>query len=135
MPRNNSVIGSLIGLVVFVGIGVFFLFGFSPFRFMNIFPFIPIIFIIICISIAGAASANAKRSSCYASKPYNQNHYYNQEIPRSNPYYAKTSNSPIVRSIYIDDSESEKPIPNFCQYCGTKKDRNAIYCHNCGTKL
>ena len=135
MPKNNSVVGSLIGLVVFIGIGVFFLFGVGPFRFLNFFPFFPRIFIIICISIAGAASANAKRSNCCDPKQYNRNQYYRPEVPRSNPYTVKTSNSPVVRQIPIENDEPEQIIAKYCQYCGTKKDRNAIYCHNCGTKL
>ena len=133
MPRNNSVVGSVVGLLVFVGFGVFFLFGIGPFRFLNVFPFIPIIFIICIICIAGAASV--KQSSCCTPKPYNQNRYYAREIPRSNPYNVKTSNDSVVQPIYIDDTEPEKSVANFCQYCGTRKDRNAIYCHNCGTKL
>ena len=133
MPRNNSVIGSVVGLIVFVGIGVFFLFGISPFRFLNIFPFLPIIFIIIIMGIAAVTSA--KRSSCCAPKPYNQNRYYTQEFPKSNPYNIKTSSNSVVRPIYIDDTEPEKPMTNFCQFCGTKRDNSAKYCHNCGTKL
>ena len=135
MPRNNSILGSIVGLIIFLGIGVFFLFGSSPFFLFNFTPFFPMIIIIIIIGIAGAASASSRLSTCCTPKSYNQNHYYPQEIPRSNPYVVKTTKNSVVRPIYIEDAEPEKPITNFCQYCGTKKDRNAIYCHNCGTKL
>lgn len=133
MPRNNSVIGSLVGLIVFVGIGAFFLLGITPFRFLNIFPFLPIIFIIVIMGIAVATAA--KRSSCCEPKSYNQNRYYTQEIPKSNPYNIKTSSNSVVRPIYIEDDEPESPQSNYCQYCGTRRDINAKYCHNCGTKL
>lgn len=133
MPRNNSVIGSIVGLLVFVGIGAFFLLGITPFRFLNFFPLLPVIFVIGIMGIAAATSV--RRSNYCESKPYNQNQYYTREAPRSNPYVVKTPSSSTVRPIYIEDSEPEKPIGNYCQYCGTKKDRNATFCHNCGTKL
>ena len=137
MSRNNSTIGSLIGLIFFLGFGAFFFLGLSPFSFFSFIPF-PIIFVIIIIGIVGAASASSKhsgRSTCCSPKSHNQYQSYSQEIPRTNPYIVKASNSSTVRPIYIEDAELEKPIANFCQYCGTKKDRNALYCHSCGTKL
>jgi hypothetical protein len=135
MPRNNSIVGTIIGLIFFLGFGVFFLFGFSPFTFISIMPFFPMIFIIVIIGIVGAASANSRRSTCCSPKSENHYQYNTPEVPRSNPYVVKTSSSSTVRPIYIEDAEPEKPMPNFCQYCGTRKDKNAIYCHSCGTKL
>jgi len=135
MSRNNSIIGSIVGLIIFLGFGIFFLFGLSPFRLFTFIPFFPMIFIIIIIGIVGAASASSRRSTCCSPKPHNQYQYYTSEVPRSNPYIVKTSNSSTVRPIYIEDAKPEKPIANFCQFCGTKKDKNAIYCHDCGSKL
>jgi hypothetical protein len=135
MPRNNSIIGSIIGLIIFLGFGVFFLFGWGSFNIFNFLPFFPMIFIIIIIGIAGAASASSRRSTCCSPKSHNQYQYYTPEVPRSNPYIVKTSSSSTVRPIYIEDAEPEKPKANFCQYCGTRKDKNAIYCHDCGSKL
>jgi hypothetical protein len=135
MPKNNSKIGSIIGLMIFLSFGVFFLFGWGPFSFFNFLPFFPMIFVFIIIGIAGAASANSRRSTCYSSKSNNQYQNYCQEVPRLNPYAVKTSINSTVRPIYIEDDEPEKPLANFCQFCGTKKDRNAIFCHNCGSKL
>ena len=145
MSRNNStagsLIGSLIGLIIFVGFGAFFLLRLSPFAFLRIMPFFPMIFIIIIIGFVGAASARSRRSTCCSQKPHNQNQslnqyqYSTQEVPRTNPYIVKAPSSSTVRPIFIDDVEPEKPKTNFCQYCGTKKERNAVYCHSCGTKL
>lgn len=138
MPRNNSIVGSIVGLILFLGFGVFFLFGSSSFFLFNFTPFFPMIIIIIIIGIAGAASASSKRSkqlTCCSPKVYSQYQYYPPENSRSNPYIVKTSSSSTVRPIYIEDAEPEKTIANFCQYCGTKKDKNAVYCHSCGTKL
>jgi len=138
MSRNNSIVGSIIGLIFFLGFGVFFLFGLSPFTFFSITPFFPMIFIIVIIGIVGAVSVNSRRSTCCSPKLYksnNQYQYNTPEISRSNPYLVNTSSSYTVRPIYIEDAEPEKPIPNFCQYCGTRKDKNAMYCHSCGIKL
>jgi len=141
MSKNNSTVGSLIGLIIFVSFGAFFLLRLSPFAFFRIMPFFPMIFIIIIIGIVGTASANSRRSARCSQKSHNQNQYHNQyqystpEVPRSNPYIVKVSSSSTVRPIYIDDVEPEKPKANFCQFCGIKKDRNAVYCHSCGTKL
>jgi len=138
MPKNNSIIGSIIGLIIFAGFGVFFLFGFSPFTFFSIMPFFPMIFIIVIIGIAGVASASSRRSTCCSPKSYksyNQYQNYTEEVPRSNPYLVKTSSISTVRPIFIEDAEPEKPKTNFCQFCGTQKDKNAIYCHSCGSKL
>ncbi|MHA1461280.1 MAG: hypothetical protein ACTSO8_07335 [Promethearchaeota archaeon] len=135
MPRNNSIVGSIVGLIIFLGFGMFFLFGLSPFSLFNFMPFFPMIFIIIIIGIAGAASASSRRSTSCSSKSHSQYQYYTPEVSISNPYNVKTSSSSTVRSIYIEGAEPEKPMANFCQYCGTKKDKNAIYCYDCGTKL
>jgi hypothetical protein len=135
MPRNNSIIGSIVGLIIFLGFGVFFLFGWGSFEIFSFFPIFPMIFVVAIFGIVVAASANSRRST--VSSSWKNDHYqsYSQEVPRSNPYVAKTSVNSIVRPIYIEDAEPEIPTANFCQYCGTKKDRNAKYCYNCGTKL
>ena len=135
MPRNNSIIGSIVGLTIFLGFGVFFLFSWSPFGMFSFMPIFPMIFVIIIIGIAGAASASSRRSISCSPKSHNQYQYYTPEVPRSNPYIVKTSSSSTVRPIFIEDVEPEKPKANFCQFCGTQKDKNAIYCHNCGSKL
>jgi hypothetical protein len=135
MPRNNSAKGSIIGLMVFLGFGAFFLFGGGIFRIFSFVPFFPMIIVIVIIGIAGAASAASRRSTCCSPNSNNQYSYSSQEIPRSNPYIAKPTRSTPVRQIYIEDVEPEVPKTNFCQYCGTKKDRNAVYCYNCGTKM
>ena len=135
MPRNNSIIGSIVGLMVFLGFGVFFLFGVGKFSAFHFFPMFPMIFVCVIIGIVGAASARSRQSTCCAPKSQNNYQHYTQELPRSNPYIVKTSSSSTVRQIPIEDEVPEKPLTNFCQYCGTRKDRNAIYCHNCGTKL
>jgi len=138
MSRNNSTAGSLIGLIVFLGFGAFFLFGLSPFTFFSFIPFFPIIFVIFIIGIVGAASASSKhskRSTCCSPMSHNHYQYDTQKVPRSNPYIVNASSNSTIRQIHIEDVEPEIPKANFCQYCGTKKDNNAKYCYMCGIKL
>ncbi|MFX0076420.1 MAG: zinc-ribbon domain-containing protein [Candidatus Hermodarchaeota archaeon] len=135
MPRNNSIVGSIIGLVFFIGFGVFFLFGGGFFSFFHFFPIFPIIFIIVLFGIVAAASASSRNSTCCPPKSQSHYQHYPQEVKRSNPYIVKNQSIPTVRQIYIEDDEPAKPIASFCQFCGTKRDTNAKYCHSCGTKL
>ena len=142
MPRNNSGIGCcIIGLIFFLGFGVFSSLRSSSFSLYNIMPLFPMIFVIFIIVVVGAASTSSKRSkhsknsTCCSPKSHNQNQYITPKVPRSNPYIVKASSTSTVRPIYIEDAKPEKPKTNFCQYCGTKRDRNAIYCHSCGIKL
>ena len=55
-------------------------------------------------------------------------------------------NSNIVRNSVRNDShtllvEDFKPLESvkskalYCQFCGTRRDKNAIYCYQCGSKL
>ena len=135
MPRNNSIIGSIIGLIIFLGFGVFFLFGWGSFNIFNFLPFFPMIFIIAILGIAGAASANVRRSSCCSPKSHNQYQYYSQDPPRSNPYTVKNSSSSTVRAINIEDAKPENPRANFCQFCGSRTERDGVFCHQCGAKM
>ena len=136
MPRNNSIVGSIVGLIIFLGFGVFFLFGLSPFTFFGIMPFFPMIFFIIIIGgIVGAASASSRRSSCCSPKSHNQYQYYSQDPPRSNPYTVKNSSSSTVRAINIEDAKPENPRANFCQFCGSRTERDGVFCHQCGAKM
>jgi hypothetical protein len=135
MPRNNSTVGSVLGLLVFLGISAFFLFGGGFFSFFSFFTIVPIIFICIIFGIVAAAVSHSRGPAVNTARNNNYSQYYSQEAPKSNPYVSKPSSSYTVRPIYIEDEEPEKSTANFCQYCGTKKDRNAKYCYNCGTKL
>jgi hypothetical protein len=137
MSRNSSIIGSIIGLMFFLGFGIFFLVGSRMFYVFPILPLFPMIFVIMVIGIIAAASASSRRSALNCCPPRFQNQYraYPREVPKSNPYVVNTSSSPTVRPIHIEEEEPEKPISKFCQYCGAKRDINAIYCHNCGTLL
>ncbi|MFX1406772.1 MAG: zinc-ribbon domain-containing protein [Promethearchaeota archaeon] len=135
MEGRNASSGLLICILVFLGAGLFMTLGFNA-DFFFFAPFFPAIFIfIICIIAIGAASSNRsrqRRNDPYRYSYYYQNRNLQQQTPVENPYKVK----PIE---IIDESpkiEEEKTMEvQFCMYCGVKIDRDAAYCHQCGTKL
>jgi len=86
----------------------------------------PAIFIFIFIIIAAATSVEN-------SKKRHQNYYNNQDssqVPLKNPYIIQN-----IRKIDIQEDTKEVIRAQYCQYCGVKIERDANYCHNCGTNL
>jgi hypothetical protein len=62
-----------------------------------------------------------------------------KDIPLQNPYRIRNSiqkrqEEPLV------NKEITREIPvtsdiNYCRFCGSNIDRDAVFCHMCGTKL
>jgi len=139
MEGRKGISGLVICILIVMGAGLFMTLGFnSGFFFFT--PFIPAIFIfVICIIVIGAASSNNSRQR--KGEPYPYYSYYQnqsqqqQQIPVENPYKVKPiqilDDNPVYSKI-----EAEKPAEvQFCMYCGVKIDRDAVYCHQCGTRL
>ena len=127
MHQKNSAVGVVICLISFVLFGLFF--GLRPFIGFSFFPMFPAIFIFIFIIIAAATSVENSKNR---QKNYYNNQTYSQ-VPLKNPYIIQNT-----RKIEIqEDTEETKEIirAQYCQYCGVKIDRDANYCHNCGTNL
>ena len=135
MSNRNSGAGCILGSLFFMAFGLFFILDvpFSIFPFMGL---LPVIFIfIVIIAIAGASSGKFK--SC---KPVQNN--YNQDlhkqIPRENPYIVRNSVRNDVQTLLVEDYkpiEPTKPKALFCQFCGTRIDKHARFCHQCGSKF
>jgi hypothetical protein len=131
MTKSNSGLGCLI---VFVGLGFFLLFNS---RFMFFSPmFIMIIIGIVMISII--TSAMHRKDPYEGSVQYRkQDSNISYQNPRRNPYimtYVQDSNQGITPK--INEEVITKPEnTRYCQYCGVEREEEAIYCHNCGTKL
>ena len=127
MHQKNSAVGIVICLISFVLFGLFF--GLRPFIDFSFFPMFPAIFIFVFIIIAAATSVENSKNR---QKNYYNNQTYSQ-VPLKNPYIIQNT-----RKIEIqEDPEDTKEIirAQYCQYCGVKIDRDANYCHNCGTNL
>ena len=134
---------------VFAGIILLFIFGFLFFVIFNRFngfsmPIFVIIgsfsvFLIIIsviVAIVASMSSNYKKPKeeyikSYQFQPQNQTNQPNPYIIRNS--VSKQPEEPIYKQI-----KREIPIIteiNYCRYCGSKIDRDAVFCHMCGTKL
>ena len=131
MPRNNNPAGVVIALLIFVVFG--FVFFIPSIGFFQIFTMFPIFFIIAIIGLIVAISSGNRRQNVI--KTYkNENQGYSQ---KPNPYRVQNSQEQVNTSKYqrIEEETELKPIIRFCQYCGSKIERDAMFCHSCGSKL
>jgi energy-coupling factor transporter transmembrane protein EcfT len=132
MSRNNNPAGVIIGLLIFVVFG--FVFFIPMTGFFTIFTIFPSIFIIIFIVAIVAITSNNRR-------PTTNNTFKNENqvnSQRTNPYRVKYNSQEHVKTSQYQRVEEEnelKPIIRFCQFCGSKIERDAMFCHSCGAKL
>jgi len=141
MGEKNTATGCGICFLLFA-LAAFFVMG-GNFYFFPFIPMFPVIFIfvIFIIVIASISSAKSKKNT---QKPYQQHYpyYYHREIPRINPYEVRKS-VPIQEEIYISENkpivqpeqDTEKQVIRYCRFCGEKIEKDAIFCHQCGTRL
>ncbi|MFW9818443.1 MAG: zinc-ribbon domain-containing protein [Candidatus Thorarchaeota archaeon] len=147
--RRNRGYRNRTGGGIFAAVILLFIFGLLAFLFFNNFDgfVMPIwfmisgfgIFLIIIVVITTIASS---MSQAYK-KPKENYDQFNQNQPQNNsyqknPYIIRNSTSKQFKESISKDIKQEIPvIPdiNFCRYCGSKIDRDAVFCHQCGTKL
>jgi hypothetical protein len=145
MEGRNTSSGLVICILVLIGAGLFMTLSFNG-GFFFFTPYIPaVIIFVICIIAIGAASNHKSKQSKNEPYPYYY-HYQNQQrinhqqlpVPTENPYKVKQiqviDDTPKVE----EESSSEKisePKAQFCMFCGVNIDRDAVFCHQCGTKL
>ena len=141
--RHNRSYRNRAGGGIFAAVAILFIFGLLFFVFFNRFDgFSPPIFMIISgfgvfliiIVVIGVIAASI--SEVYK-KPKGDYQTQKQNL-QLNPYKIRDSilNQP-EESINID-LRREIPViaeVNYCRYCGSKIDRDAVFCHLCGTKL
>ena len=137
MSNKNSESGCIIGFLVFMAFGLFFILDlpFSILPFMGFFPMF-FIFIFIFIIAAGGTSSRKSEHCKPVQKKYDQ--HSQQQVPRVNPYIVRGSVRNDVQTSLVEDYkpiEPTKPKALFCQFCGTRIDKDARFCHQCGSKL
>jgi hypothetical protein len=140
---RNRTTGAIVALVIFLLLfGVFFFVFFNRSSGTTIFiwPVISglggfIFFIIIIAAVAASISGpkNPKKGHIeyhqYQSQEQNQEH---------NPYIFQPATQKQPEQNFYKASKQEIPIVSetkFCRYCGEKVERDAVFCHQCGTKL
>ncbi|MHA1376027.1 MAG: zinc-ribbon domain-containing protein [Promethearchaeota archaeon] len=133
--NRNSRSGCIVGLLFFM-VFVFFFILEVPFSLFQFTWFFPVIFIFIVI-IAAAGASSGKPKCC---KPEQKiyDHYLQQQVPRVNPYIVRRSVTNDVQTLLVEDYKPKEPTKLealFCQFCGIRIDKDARFCHQCGSKL
>jgi len=136
MSNKNSESGCIIGFLVFMAFGLFFIFDlpFSISPLMGVFPMIFICFFIFMIAV-GCTSGKSKG---YKPVQKNYDQAYRKQVPRVNPYIVNSSVRNDVKTLLVEEYKPIEPIKQkalFCQFCGTRIDKDARFCHQCGSKL
>ena len=142
--RGSS--GRMITAVAFLLLfGFIFWLFFDP---VDGFVFIPVwiiiigfcvFFIIIGIAAAVASSMSSSTQNIKEEHMKHMNSIENQErILQVNPYRVQNSIQNQQETVLFKEMERDIPVIsdiNYCRYCGEKVDRDAIFCHQCGSRL
>jgi len=136
MSNRNSRSEWIVVLILFIGFGPLLFILVQPFIIFLLAPFYPLIFISIFM-IAAAYASSGKSKRC---KPEQKNcdQYSQPQVPRVNPYVVRNSVRNDVQTLLVEEYKPIEPIKSqalFCQFCGTRIDKDARFCHQCGSKL
>jgi len=131
--------GAIVGALIFAGIlGLIFFLFFNRFNRFTIPIWFIIsglgVFLIIIVGISAIASSMSQnyvkpKESIY--KQYQSN--LQGQAQQSNPYIYQNSIRKRLEGNQIEVYPVEEV--NYCRYCGSKIDRDAIFCHQCGSKI
>ena len=130
--NRNSGSGCLVGLLLILVYGLLIICK-VPFSFIWMWPVI-FCFITTILSI----DYSSKGAKHYKPVEKNNDQVQHKQRPRVNPYIARSSVTNNVQTLLIEDYnpiKPAKPIALFCQFCGTRIDKDALFCHQCGSKL
>ena len=125
--------GCLVGAVFFIVFGLFFTLK-VPFMLSQFMSFFPVIVIFIFI-IAAVGASSEKSKQC---KPIQNYQYRQQLVPMVNPYVVRSRVRNDVQTLLVEEFKPIEPTKLkvlFCQFCGTQIDKDARFCHECGSKL
>ncbi len=144
--NGRSSTGAVIaGLIIFLIFGImFFLFfnrsGVFGFQFNMIFIIGGFsVFFMIILVVSFVVAATSKTYKIPRNRTFND--FY--RIPQKqanilNPYKVPRSTEGQNKEIFRENNIRDIPVVeeiNYCRYCGAKRDKNAIFCHMCGSKL
>ena len=136
MSNRNSRSEWIVVLILFIGFGPLLFILVQPFIIFLLAPFYPLIFISIFMIAAAYASSGKSKRCKPVQKKYDQ--FSQQQVPRVNPYVVRNSVRNDSQTLLVEDYkpiEPTKPKALFCQFCGTRIDKDARFCHQCGSKL
>ena len=143
---RSSKKGVIIGLILSIVFGVLFFYFFNKgsFGMMISIPWIFIssigVFLIIIVVMAVVAANLSSPKNPYSKEKikYHQGDYQSQ-YQKLNPYKIQKSSqnhtSISITDGYKERSSNQEFETHFCRYCGAKIERDAVFCHLCGSKL
>ncbi len=132
------------GLIFFLVFGLLFLIFFNRFNGFTIIPVWPIISglggFLIFIAIISVIASSMSTPSKKADEEYIKSYQYRPQEPSQqyNPYRIQKSIQKQSEGPIYEEVKQNVPIIsdiNYCRYCGAQADRDARFCHQCGTKL
>lgn len=146
---KNNMKGNIIGLIIFIIIGLSFFFEFKSESslYFHTFPLVFIsvigIFMIFIVTLAIIATKMSSPKKSYKTVQNNskvtpcQTLYDNFQY---NPYKIQrvTQNDSSIlfnQENKINKTSFKENELSFCKYCGSKIDRNEVFCHECGSKV
>ena len=135
MSNRNSGVGCIVGLFFFMAFGFIFILE-VPFSLIQFMPFFPVILVFFFIIVAAGASSG--KSKCCKPEQKNYDQYSQQQVPKVNPYIVRSSVRNDAQTLLVEEYKPIEPTKSqalFCQFCGTRIDRDARFCHQCGSKL
>ena len=135
MTNKNSRPLCIVGLFFFIVFVLLIILElpFSIFKFIGFFPVI----IIFILMISGASASSGKSKWC---KPEQLkfDHYNQQQVLIGTPSVVIHSFTNDVPSILIENYKPKEPVKPkalLCQFCETRIDEDARFCHQCGSML
>ncbi|MFX1363643.1 MAG: zinc ribbon domain-containing protein [Promethearchaeota archaeon] len=147
--RSGTIFTAVALALVFLGLMFFFMFSIFDFNGFS-FPIVPMIsgFIFIFLMITCISAISISMSEVYK-KPKEKNlKSYNSQFRSESQTQKQQYNPYIIPKSLQNQNEPEEqifrkvkydipsvPIINFCRFCGAKLDRDAIFCHQCGTNI
>ena len=143
--HRNRAGGAIVAvLIFFLVLGLLFFVFFNRSNGFTIIPLWTIIIglggLIIAVTVIGIIAASMSAPSKKANEEHIKSYQYQhqRQSQQSNPYMIRDSMQKQPEEPIYKEITREIPVVadiNYCRYCGAKVDRDAIFCHQCGTKL
>ncbi|MHA1376480.1 MAG: zinc-ribbon domain-containing protein [Promethearchaeota archaeon] len=132
MSNKNSGSGCVVGFLLILVYGLLIICN-VPFSFIWLWP------VIFCfITLISSIDYSSWRANHYKSVKKNIDQDQHKQRPGVNHYIMKSSVKNDVQTLVVKDYKPIDPIKPkalFCQVCGTRRDKDATFCHQCGSKL
>jgi len=130
MDKNNSSLG---WLIAFILLGFFLLFYNRIMIFSPFFMMMMVVVIVLCIMISALGIKSSYEGNRQSKKKVPTINYQNRS---RNPYLIKRVEESEPKIVEKKEIIKEPlNITHYCPFCGVLRERDTIFCYNCGTRL